>query len=254
VHTNRPVRSLDPLDWHPRPSLLDNRETQTGQWIQRQTPKRQTSSSNGQKSTANTQGRLNGTSTISDTLRTNCSHLSVFDERLVSEEQEVVAKLLARHYRVESSSNNKRASKGPIKVKGSEDGRSGDEMLLELPRPVNVTVLIISWYPPILKLSWNLNELSEADTNKLNFFENLANSGESPAETLDNETQGQASEQFDLELAIGSSENEFNDRLGGQNLTTSAEEKVMEELRARRCLVRKSLTCFQVIYNIINSR
>lgn len=225
----------------------------------------------------------------------NCSEFSELEPELGSEAAKI-RQLLSRYYRIGSSLARKSpqitdertneldgSSSSSSRVSGSKD-TSGK---LELPRPSNVSVLIISWYPPILKLSWNLNELSEGDTNRLNFYENNS-------ETTSSEQHGAPSSasstffsshqdkdkdllsEFDLELAIDNaaaetetarmetktsshSERRKNVTEGvDDNLedvsTLDADIELARELRRRRFLVRKSLTCFQITYNIINSR
>lgn len=191
-----------------------------------------------------------------------------------------LAKTLARHYNLQSNTG---GSRRPIK-EGQPEGNNSSAKLRDLPRPVNLSVLIISWYPPILKLSWNLNELNEAEARKLNFYQNSANLSEAavngPAglnRDANSRTRLNASSaqddkflasQFDLELAIegqpqpvpsagsGGSKAPDNDQEGLEfnPMNDEDQERLVAEIRARRRLIEESLTCFQVTYNIINSR
>lgn len=236
----------------------------------------------------------------------NCSEFSELEPEAGSEAAKI-RQLLSRYYRVESSLIRKPpqiTSDGTNQIADSNSNEArGSSAKLELPRPSNVSVLIISWYPPILKLSWNLNELSEGDTSRLNFYENNSETSSNerhgasfPPSTSSSSSSSSSSasssasptfysyhqdkdllSEFDLELAIDnaaaiatatatattSTQNSPERR---QNVTEGADDNLEDvstvdadielarELRRRRFLVRKSLTCFQITYNIINSR
>lgn len=213
----------------------------------------------------------------------------------LGENYAVLAKSLARHYKLQESSGKQVASNAST----ASTGETAEGGLRDLPRPVNISVLIISWYPPILKLSWNLNELSDVDARKLNFYENSLNQTQtsganSPYDSKSNSnnnnnksselsqqnaTSAQGNKflagQFDLELAIEGQQHlpastvAVNSNLVKAELESSLEgdsfeflnsmnyedqDKLVADLRARRRLIEESLTCFQVTYNIINSR
>lgn len=116
--------------------------------------------------------------------------------------------------------------------------------LPELPKPSNVTVLIISWYPPILKLSWNLNELDESYSTKLDFYGRF--------KLTKSTNKSAAGGEFDLDLALD--QQHESEAASGSNGADDQLKEALESLRRRRSLLRKSLTCFQVTYNVINSR
>lgn len=119
--------------------------------------------------------------------------------------------------------------------------------LAELPEPTNVSVLIISWYPPALKLSWQLNELdAELDANRLDFYD-LSEGAQSGSDVINS---------FDLDLAIGNSQNETRPSLAADpnGDVDDGDSVLLAELRQRRELLNKALSCFQVTYNIINSQ
>lgn len=170
-----------------------------------------------------------------------------------------IGKLLARYYRLESTPGSLAAAlDGPQE---SPPKQAGDTEMPRLPRPSNVTVLIISWYPPTLKLSWNLNELEEAQARKLDFYQTAKGTGGATvAGAASNDSDGRPSRadpgELDLELAIERGEPDDYDPAGQLGVVGSpqAPESPLEELRRRRLLVRKSLSCFQVTYNIVNSR
>lgn len=140
--------------------------------------------------------------------------------------------LLAKHYSVEL---------------GGADLPSGSSRaphLAELPRPDNVSVETISWYPPVLKLSWSLHELGEEEIRKLSFYYN-----ESGSRTdKEGNNDGLTNEVIDLDLALGASSQL------SEASQSEAPASLIEEFRKRRALLRRSLSCFQVTYNIINSR
>jgi hypothetical protein len=187
-----------------------------------------------------------------------------------------------------------------------------------LPRPSNLSVLIISWYPPILKLSWNLDEFEletgvggvpqegwqpssdegarrrqdsdetgasrhgagDNDKNENSpSYDNLhrarqrpsleTNGSAAPAslprstDSDDNQTAAAGTSNglgagFDLELALEQVDREAAAAAGvgaGEpNEASSALAARLRELKLRRLLVEKSLTCFQVTYNVVNSR
>lgn len=216
----------------------------------------------------------------------NCSEYNEFEPELGSETAKI-RQLLSRYYRVESSLAVKRPTTKTIdqgidqggsnldKVRAVEERKSDGK--LELPRPSNVSVLIISWYPPILKLSWNLNELSEGDISRLNFYENKPDTTSSASSSSPEYQDKDLLSEFDLELAIDNASEErrtisnSSDPERRQNGTSETEGvdqrndvddvsaldtdiELARELKRRRFLVRKSLTCFQITYNIINSR
>lgn len=137
--------------------------------------------------------------------------------------------------------------------------------LPQLPRPSNLSVLIISWYPPVLKLSWNLNEPDFGlNLTKLNFHRGRNSSTSEPGEEP-------ATSKFDLELALaelsassqtktatssqdqsqdnGANENDVDENDDAKQLVSQ-----LRELKLRRSLIEKSLTCFQVTYNVVSSR
>jgi len=154
----------------------------------------------------------------------------------------------------------------------------------QLPAPENVTVLIHSWYPPILNLSWSLNELDLRLVNKLDFYHNFTNLEHQNSEPETNGMGAASSSKIGLRdgqtlasdhLAAGSS-HQLDPNLalwrasseapsGGHNLhemdtgqvgghLDAEERQLLERLEQRRLLLKKALTCFQITYNIINSR
>lgn len=238
----------------------------------------------------------------------------------LDEEQQRIESLLARYFRVESNYpsrslpaatvtrrfskgynstgdrgvSDSRASGASGDVNGLNSGRGGDQ-LPQLPRPTNVTVLIVSWYPPILNLSWTLNELNERQVSRLDFYrpQNTTSSSSTPTSgaSLTQENSAVSDEatlqEYDLSAALegssiargdasggvlGQNQHNINHQVGYKNASDSlgVQEKgggssssdsklderqsIIRELKRQRFLVRKSLTCFQVTYNIVNSR
>lgn len=207
---------------------------------------------NRQQNNKQQQARLN--ESLISNVPTNCSNLS-----LKESEETQISQLLARHYKLESNSKRRVKPNGhtPYSDIGVENDRNEqriqNDAKLELPRPSNVTVLIISWYPPILKLSWNLSELDETDADKLDYYEKLAQN--------ESKSSLEMEEQFDLELALSlnpSNSSESHLEGGrGQKIKKPPDlvgGDLLVELRNRRLLIRKSLSCFQITYNIVNSR
>lgn len=119
----------------------------------------------------------------------------------------------------------------------------------DLPRPTQIIVQIQSWYPPILELKWTFDELggNERDLLKLDFYEESGNSSK--------ESRSQKTEfDFDLDLAIKNHDYQLENGRSNKSETTNRENRYLRDLKIRRFLVRKSLSCFQVVYNSVNSR
>lgn len=238
--------------------------------------------------------------------------VNVREENVFMSAEEIkLNNLLSKYYQLnslpESSSKAQNISSG-------NNNNNNDIGLVELPKPSNVKVLIISWYPPVLKLTWNLNLLDGVDISRLNFYdvlENEANNTKSsqqipyssiPSSQSNRSTDELSSKQildFDLDLAIGdeskaqNANNQvaknpkesvyfkgslFDNNSNNNNKEEDDEEvssddyinsdgdikidlpvnannnSILDELKRRRILIEKSLTCFQVTYNIINSR
>lgn len=204
----------------------------------------------------------NESSAISDIRRpqqaNKCGGEEALAEPLSKENAELLDQL-AHYYKFDSNeSSHDRVSNKNLAPTSQTDRQPPAffaHELLELPRPSNVTVLIISWYPPVLKLSWSLNELDKSDSIKLDFYGQLRTNG------------SVASGEFDLDLALGkqndseppsslpprgSDQAQDVDRL--EELADEELRRTLEGLKRRRLLLKKSLTCFQVTYNAINSR
>ena len=188
----------------------------------------------------------------------------------LSEANAEIAKQLARFYKLDASTGSPPTRSGGglsaqnwnnISSQPKPNGAEFQQQLqnkIELPRPTNLSVLIISWYPPILKLSWNLEELDTADENKLDFYNGTtATTTETTATSMSalfrtapatnsvaNSSSGEQTSRFDWDLALESREDGSS---GGDSETIDA-------LATRRNLLKKSLTCFQVTYNIVESR
>lgn len=202
---------------------------------------------------------------------------------LLSPEETRLASELARHYRLDELRPGPReaevGSKGleqkeeeeenkKFRMEGMNNQRGiiekqDDGRLSELPRPTNVTVLIISWYPPILKLSWTLNELSVNEANKLDFYEKVSAINSNSQSANNQSDASPSSDDFDLDLALAPDPDASSSSSSAvvaslpsppSSPMVDKEKSVISELRKRRLLIRKSLTCFQVTYNVIDSR
>lgn len=177
-----------------------------------------------------------------------------------------VEESLAKRYRVEPAESGPDLT-GKAKAKASSHSQS----LAELPRPENVTVETLSWYPPILKLSWHLYELEPKDTRSLDFY-SLAAAGDLATPAMAKSAisspgnDDRLINEVDLDILLGSAQasGQANpERLAGSKGKLAQEsterrfgvaEQVIEELQKRRAILSQSLSCFQVTYNIINSR
>lgn len=168
----------------------------------------------------------------------------------------------------------------------NEDARDegADNQKAALPRPENVTVLINSWYPPILNLSWNLNDLDSSAVGKLDFYGSMRKQAVGGSQLTASSNANSSANEFDLNLALWkasrvSEQSEHEERTrdgdrnnmtangGGSNDSTVAisyaaelgehqqeEGELLKRLEQRKLLLKKALTCFQITYNIINSR
>lgn len=128
-------------------------------------------------------------------------------------EQQKISQLLGSFYRLEDG------------IVQSSPPPSDDRSLRPLPRPENLTVLIISWYPPILKLSWQLKDVSASSSLKLDFF------GQSSSQNVE-----------------GSNVEASEDKI------LSEERDALVRMSERQQLLAGALSCFQVTYNVVNSR
>lgn len=139
----------------------------------------------------------------------------------------------------------------------------------ELPRPRDLTVQILSWYPPILAVNWSLNELKGAgEFGKLNYYE-INNFTTKSGNKIDSD---KLVGDFDLDQAIEDYHQHHNEgnsmvasssveqlavqaqQTGAPTMSSDNFGEFLKELKIRRFLIRKSLSCFQVIYNVVNSR
>lgn len=174
-----------------------------------------------------------------------------------------VEESLAKQYRIELAER-----VGGLSSSGTPEASPQNRQLAELPRPENITVETLSWYPPILKLSWHLYELEREDALRLDFYSTIGDlvKAEQQAGSENNKTQPPGNDdrlinEVDLEILLG-------DRAKPEELAGSLQDfsqepeprrfglatRVIEELRRRRALLSQSLSCFQVTYNVINSR
>lgn len=155
---------------------------------------------------------------------------------------------LSQYYELRDTRPSLRASAQPANLAGGLPETAAQNNKTDLPRPTNVTVLIISWYPPILKLAWKLNlDDDERLNSKLSLYlgANYSRISQS-SEARDAATNVSDDDDDEVDDATAEANN--------LNRTTSEEIPVLRELKAKQQLVEKSLTCFQVIYNIVNSR
>lgn len=208
----------------------------------------------------------------------------------LDKEQEELLNSLGEHYNLSGATRQDAGGKEQWQQTGNDKKLAG---LPHLPRPSNLTVLIISWYPPILKLSWELDEGPNDNSaqspitasRRYDFYQGSSGashgSAGNPGSALgdgdgDGDTVGdsstsephdksnrsneanhsdnhQAQERFDLELALATSasKHQLND---DENEDEVAFQRHLQEIRIRRKLLEKSLTCFQVTYNNVNSR
>lgn len=196
----------------------------------------------------------------------------------VSLDEGLIGHLLSLRYKLRDESSNcssnnglERSSKTSEqeaskcdKSKGGDDcdnKLSSDDTKSELPRPTDVTVQIIHWYPPVLGLNWSLNELtSSGELKRMNFYNkiSLAKNDDDFEKKKSNNNSNKASDiikEFDLDSSSTELDMQSIIRLSKVNPNNIDEENsFLNELKLRRFLVQKSLTCFQVIYNVVNSR
>lgn len=201
-------------------------------------------------------------------------------------EQAKILKSLKQYFDLNYTTDGEASSPTNVSTLGGDNIDREADVLPRLPRPTNLTVLIISWYPPVLKLSWNLNVLDELPKEqKLEFYrsqsalmESLTNSPSlSPSSSVvmssnsseptttkkpeNNQLQQQSKFEFDLNSALESiDEAQRSDNLHyDQDYNSSAQPETafvrhLHLLKARQSLALEALTCFQVTYNIVNSR
>lgn len=152
---------------------------------------------------------------------------------------------LSKYYKLERDS--KKADEQNESTVHNQGTISLTTDLAELPRPKNVTVLIISYYPPILKLSWNLDEELESNYSKLldlNLLQEL-------------DTQQSLNESSKQIIESSSQASEVGRVLSANESIVNREDEellILQDLKRRQELIGESLTCFQVTYKIIDSK
>lgn len=147
-------------------------------------------------------------------------------------EQLRVGQLLGRFYELSASS-----SPSP----------SSSTLKEPLPRPENLTVLIISWYPPILKLSWQLRDLAQTISTRLDFF--------SPQQQRGNTTQTPPPPPTTTTTADAGPDKKRTSTVGAASEEDErTESAALAKLSERQQLLAEALSCFQVTYNVVSSR
>lgn len=159
--------------------------------------------------------------------------------------------------------------------------------LPELPRPTNLSVIMLSHYPPILELRWTLNEPTSnlewlvGSSSALATFDTLPSNDFYAKYDTNNDTTKESAKvvssldkQANINVNNGNHNNAnepFKNSVDDQLQTTSVyngtskttidtslQEKqrmsLLNNMRIRSQLIKKSLTCFQVIYHVSNSR
>lgn len=136
-----------------------------------------------------------------------------------------------------------------------EKSKNTNKRRPELPKPYNLSVLMLSHYPPILELRWNFNEFinEPIEISKLDFYYNQNNNNETNTKTTIEEAEAQR-EAIIRTSEFGDLNNNEHQQTDGIEIPTVNRDSSSFELHIRRQLIKRTLSCFQIMYHVANSR